>query len=263
MNSTTIARPRARGALLLLAAVTAAPLAAQGQPQDPVAATRSTLEQWVATRATISKENRDWALAKESLQARMDVVRRETEALKKRIGDAESGLADAEKKRLELQADNDRQKATSAALEQRIAAYEQRLLGMLPRLPDTLREKVKPLTQRIPTGEGQAAQSLGDRYATVIGVLNEIHKWNREVTVTSEVRDVGGGTSVEVAVLYAGLGQAWYAGGNGKVAGVGVAGPSKWEWRPANELSPAITKLIAVFKNEQPATFVQLPMTVQ
>jgi hypothetical protein len=259
MNPTTIARFPAGAALLALAA----PLAAQGQAQDAVAATRTTLEQWVATRATISKESRDWALAKESLQARMDVVRRETEALKKRVTDAEAGLADAEKKRLELQAENDKQKATGASLEQRIAGFEQRLLGLLPRLPDTLRDKLKPLTQRIPTGEAPGALSLGDRYATVIGVLNEIHKWNREITVTSEVRDIGGGTSVEVAVLYAGLGQAWYAGGNGKVAGVGVAGASKWEWRPSNELSPAITKLIAVFKNEQPAAFVQLPITVQ
>ena len=251
----------AHGALLALAA--AAPLAAQAQPTDPVAATRTTLEQWVETRSTISKESRDWTLAKESLQARMDVVRRETEALKKRIAEAETNLAEAEKKRLELQADNDRQKATVATLEQRIAELEQRLLGMLPRLPDTLREKVKPLTQRVPAKDAATNLSLGDRYATVIGVLNEIHKWNREITVTSEVRDVGGGQSVEVAVLYAGLGQAWYAGGAGKTAGIGIAGPEKWEWRSANELSPAITKLIAVFKNEQPATFVQLPVTVQ
>ena len=77
----------ARGALFALAG--AAPLCAQGQQNDPVAATRSTLEQWVETRSTISKESRDWALAKESLQARMDVVRRETESdtgLMERVG---------------------------------------------------------------------------------------------------------------------------------------------------------------------------------
>lgn len=259
MNPTTIARFPACAALLALAA----PLAAQGQAQDAVAATRTTLEQWVATRATISKEARDWALAKESLQARMDVVRRETEALKKRIGDAESGLADAEKKRLELQADNDKQKATVATLEQRIADLEQRLQGLLPRVPTPLREKVKPLTQRIPGKDAVTTLSLGERYATVIGVLNEIHKWNRDFTVTSEVRDLGGGTSVEVAVIYAGLGQAWFASGNGKFAGVGSATAEKWDWRTANEMSPAIAKLIAVFKNEQPATYVQLPVQVQ
>lgn len=259
MNPTTIARFPACAALLALAA----PLAAQGQAQDAVAATRTTLEQWVATRATISKEARDWALAKESLQARMDVVRRETEALKKRIGDTEASLAEAEKKRLELQADNERQKSTVAALEQRIAAFEQRLLGLLPRVPTPLREKVKPLTQRIPAKDAATTLSLGERYATVIGVLNELHKWNREFTVTSELRDLGGGTSVEVAVIYAGLGQAWFASGNGKFAGVGAATAEKWDWRSANELSPAIGKLIAVFKNEQPATYVQLPVQVQ
>lgn len=230
---------------------------------DAVATTRNTLEQWVETRSLVSREARDWTLAKESLAARMDVVKREIIAMQRRIAEAEANLAAADKKRGELQAENDHQKATAATLEDRIAMLEQRLLQTLPRLPDPLREKVKPLTQRVPGKDAPSALSLGDRYATVVGVLNELHKWNREITVTSEVRALPDGSSVEVAVLYAGLGQAWYAGGNGKVAGVGVATADSWVWRPANELAPAIGKAIAVFRNEQPAAFVPLPVQVQ
>ncbi len=252
--------PVAAPALVLLAATAAM---AQGTPADAVATTRNTLEQWVETRSLVSKETRDWTLAKESLTARMDVVKREIVAMQKRIAEAESNLAEADKKRLELQAENDRQKATASTLEERIAGLEQRLLQTLPRLPDPLREKVKPLTQRVPAKDQPVTLSLGDRYATVVGVLNEIHKWNREITVTSEVRALPDGSSVEVAVLYAGIGQAWYAGGNGRIAGVGLATADSWVWRPANELAPAIGKAIAVFKNEQPAAFVQLPVQVQ
>lgn len=249
--------------LLLTSLTIGAPLLAQESTADAVAMTRSTLEQWVQTKTLVSKETREWVLGKEALTARMDVVKREIVALQKRIAEAESGIAEADRKRAELQAENDRLKETAAVLETHIAGLEQRLLQTLPRLPGPLLEKVKPLTQRVPQKDAPSTLSLGDRYATVVGVLNELHKWNREITVTSEVRAMPDGSSVEVAVLYAGLGQAWYAGGNGKVAGVGYAAADGFVWRPANELAPAIGKAIAVFKNEQPAAFVQLPAQVQ
>jgi hypothetical protein len=239
------------------------PLPAQVSTAEAVATTRATLEQWVATRALVSKETRDWVLGKEALVARMDVIKREIVALQKRIAEAEANIAEADRKRRELQAENEQRKATAAGLEQRIAGLEQRLLQTLPRLPEPLQAKVKPLTQRVPRPGEATAVPLGDRYAAVIGVLNEIHKWNREVTVTSEVRALPDGSSVEVAVLYAGLGQAWYVGGNGRVAGTGVATADSWQWRQANELAPAIQRAIAVFKNEQPAAFVPLPVQVQ
>jgi hypothetical protein len=64
-------------------------------------------------------------------------------------------------------------------------------------------------------------------------------------------------------VVYVGLGQAFFASGNGRVAGTGAATADAWVWRQANELAPSVLQTIAVFKNEQPATFVQLPVQVQ
>lgn len=248
--------------LPLAAAIVAAALPAQ-EAVDAVAATRLATEKWLEARNLVSKEKRDWDQAKDSLLSRSDVIRREIVALQRRIAEAETSIAEADKKRLELVAENDRQKATAAKLEEQVVALEQRVLKLLPRLPEPLRERVKPLSQLIPK-PGEATRSQADqRFASVIGVLSEIHKWNREITVTSEVRALPDGSSVEVAVLYVGIGQGYYTGGNGKVGGVGASTADGWHWRPANELASAIAKTIAVFKNEQPATFVQLPAQVQ
>jgi chromosome segregation ATPase len=127
-------------ALLLLAAATS--LRAQATPVDAVASTRSTLEQWVATRSLVSTESRDWLLAKEALTARMDVIKREIVEKQKRTAEAEKGLADADRKRAELQADSERLTASVAGLETRIGALESRLLRTLARLPDPLRDKL-------------------------------------------------------------------------------------------------------------------------
>lgn len=242
-------------------AATAAP--AQGGGADPVAATRTALEQWVETRAAISRETRDWAVAKDALAASSDVCKREIVATQKKIAEAEAGIAAADDRRAALLVDNEREKATAATLEQRIGEFEQRLLRTLPRLPEPLREKLKPLTQLLPATGAATPPPLGNRYATVVGVLNELHKWNREVTVTSEVRSLPDGTNVEVAVIYLGLGQAFYASGNGLVAGVGTASAEAWVWRQANELAPQVRQAIAVFANEQAAAFVRLPVQVQ
>jgi hypothetical protein len=247
-------------ALLPLATAAAT---AQATGADVVGATQTAIQKWVETKALISRETRDWALARDSLTASMDVAKREIVATQKKIADAEADIAAADKKRSELLATNEAEKATAATLEQRITALEQRLLQTLPRLPEPLREKLKPLTQLVPAKDARETPPLGNRYATVVGVLNELHKWNREITVTSEVRALPDGTSVEVAVVYVGLGQAFFTGGNGRVAGVGAATADGWAWRQANELAPRVQQVIAMWKNEQPAAFVQLPVQVQ
>jgi hypothetical protein len=248
--------------LFLLALAAATPLVAQADP-DPVAMARATLEQWRETQALVSKEARDWAVAKDALAARSDLIKREIVALQKRTAEAEASIAAAEQKRGELQAENDVHKATLATLEQRIGALEQRLSQTLGRLPEPLREKIKPFSQRLPKPGETPGAPLTDRYAAVVVVLNELHKWNREVTVANEVRAQPDGSNVEVAVLYAGLGQAWYVGGKGQVAGYGGPTADGWRWTVRNDLGPAILQAIAVWKNEQPAAFVKLPVQVQ
>ncbi len=241
----------------------AAALPAQEAAANRVEATRTALAKWVDTNRLLSKEKQDWALGKEALTSRLDVMQREIDGLKQRNTEAEASIAATDQKRGELQTENDAKKASEQKLVERIAELERRTTALLPRLPEPLRQLVQPLSQRLPKGDEAAKLSLGERYQNVIGILNEVQKWNREVKIASEVRTLPNGTNLEVTVLYLGLGQAWYVSADGKHAGIGGATGDAWTWRPADEHAADVLGAIAVYRSEKLASFVRLPIQIQ
>ncbi|MFA5087682.1 MAG: DUF3450 family protein [Candidatus Omnitrophota bacterium] len=238
-------------------------VSAETSMRDEVDATRATLEKWVETKSIISQEKKDWALGKDLLSERIGIELREIESLQNKIADAEKSVTEANEKRVELIKENDNLKETSAVLRETVAALEKRTMELLKGLPDTIAERIKPLSQRFPKNAEDTKLSLGERFQNVIGVLNEINKFNGTITITSEVRQLPNSASAEVTAVYIGLGQAYYANNNSNVAGIGMPSKDGWVWIPQNEAAPEIAKAIAILKNEMAATFVQLPMSIQ
>lgn len=238
-------------------------------PDSTIAVTRTALAKWVETKRAISAERQAWQLGKQTIASQMEVVARQVKELNERIAEANKSIADAETKYGELDAERNERKAVSQSLMDRIASLEERTIKLLPRVPSSLVSKVEPISQRLPTNDEQRkALSLSVRYQNVIGVLNAVDKWNRTITLKSEIRELGSGRSVEVSVLYIGLGQAYYVGGIGKdgkatLAGVGLAAPTGWMWREANGLAPAIQRAVAIYNNEGLAKLVQLPVQIR
>lgn len=223
---------------------------------------RATLEKWVEVRRVLSKEKRDWALGREILDERIGVVSREIEGLRGKIGEVQGSIAQADKKRADLERENERLKAASSVLDGQVAALEARTRELLPRLPEPICERVKPLSQRLPSDGVETNLSLAQRFENVVGILNEVTKFNREIALTSEVRTLGDGARAEVTALYVGIGQAYYASANGLAAGVGRAEGEAWTWTPANDAAAEIARAIAILKNEQVADFVRLPVRI-
>jgi FtsZ-binding cell division protein ZapB len=244
-----------------------APKADKPKADEPKAAkvddVRDVLEKWVETRRVISKERRDWTLGREMVEDRIRLVQREIESLRARIGDAEKSIADADRKRADLVETNEKLKSASSALGHTVGALETRTRELLKRLPDPIRERVKPLSQRIPEKPEETKLSLSERFQNVVGLLNEVNKFNRDVTVTSEVRKLDNGTTVEVTALYVGIGQGYYVTAKGDAAGVGVPSAEGWVWTPANDAAARIAEAIAILKNEKAAEFVRLPVRIQ
>jgi hypothetical protein len=246
----------------MIFAIVTTSLPGQDATAEAVAKTRTVIEQFVATKSLLTKEAKDHADAKESLTARMEVVQREIDSLQKRITDAEASVAEADKKRAELLAESEQRKASVERLATQVAGFEQEVAKVLKRLPEPLRDNVKPLTQLLPQPGEEQKQSLGARWMNVIGILDAIQKWNREVKVTSESRALPDGTTVAVAAIYFGLGQGYYVTNNGKIAGIGGATADGWVWKSADELAPAVQLIIKIMKNEEPAAFVRLPVQI-
>jgi chromosome segregation ATPase len=256
-RSSPIRRLLLPGALSLLA------VSAAYQDEGRVDGARATLEKWVETRRVISQERRDWELGREVLDDRIDLVTREIESFRGKISEAETSIGDADRQLAELVAERDRLKLASASLAEDVVGLEARTKELLKQLPDPIRERIRPLSQRIPDAAEDNRLSLSERYQNIVGILNAVNKFNREITVTSEVRTLGDGASAEVSALYIGIGQGFYASANGTSAGIGMPGPEGWAWRPANEYAADISRAIAILNNEQPAEFVRLPIRIE
>lgn len=224
---------------------------------------RAALDKWVETRRIISQEKRDWAIGRDMLKERIDLVKREIESIRKKITDAQGSITEADRKRAELVDENDRVKTAVGSLGEMIGALESRAHTVLARLPDPLRDRIKPLSQRIPNDPAATTLSLSERFLNVVGIINEINKFNREITLTSEVRALADGTSAEVTSMYVGLGAAYYVGAQNTIAGIGRSTATGWEWTPANDAAADIAHAIAILKNEQVAAFVPLPITLE
>jgi FtsZ-binding cell division protein ZapB len=237
-------------------------LSAESNTED-IEATRMALEKWVDIQQIISREKRDFAFSREILNERIELVQHEIETLHEKILEAETSIAEADIKRGDMLDENENLKNASSSLGTTLGTIEKRTIALLNRLPDPIRDRVKPLSQRVLINENAEYLSISERFQNVIGILNEIDKFNRDVSVTSEVRALPDGTSAEVTVLYLGIGQAYYSGSNGVIAGRGFPTDSEWIWESANEAGAQIARAIAILKNEEMASFIQLPIEIQ
>ena len=232
---------------------------------SPISQTRTALEKWVETERIISLEKQEFTLSKEILSERIELMQREIASLRERIGQAQESIAEADKKRQEMIQENEKLKDVAASLETIITGLEERTIALLPRLPDPAREHVKPLSQQLTrkTEIPESKLSLSERFQHVVGILNAINKFNKSITVTSEVRTLADGTSAEVTAVYVGISQGYYTGANNTAAGVGTATGNSWIWQPMDHIAAKVAQLVAIMKNEDVASFVQLPLTIE
>ncbi len=255
--------------------------------------TRTALEKWVETQRIISKEKHDLKLAKEMLNERINLVQREIDSLQEKIKNTDESISEADKKRADLIEQNEKLQEASTTLGSQLSGLESRTRQLLEQVPKTVQDRVKPLSQRLPVtqnktnnkventevnNEAKSEQTensetsdeskttkltLSERFQNVVGILNEFNKFHREIAVTSEVRTLADDTSAEVTVFYIGFGHAYYTGSKGKIAGIGTVSDDGWAWKQANEAASDIDQAIAIYKNEQVASFVKLPVQIQ
>jgi hypothetical protein len=181
------------------------------------------------------------------------------------IAEAEKSIETADRKRTDLETENEKLKAATEALSNQIGNLEERTLELLARLPEAMQQRVKVLSKNIPDDQqrDKTEQTLGRRYQNVIGTLNQLNKLNSEITITNEKRKLSSGQAVDVTVIYIGIGQAYYVGGDGRIGGVGMVTDEGWAWKEDNDAAPEIARALKILRNDQPAAFVRLPIEIQ
>jgi hypothetical protein len=233
--------------------------AAELSPEDVA----EMLTRWQEIQLLIGEERRNRKLGLELLNSEVEMLSDEIASLTERLEADQSSIAEADTQREELLAQNEELKSVAGEFEESIRVYEARLKALLPGLPAPLSARIEPVAKNLPEDPENTEQSLAARFVTILGILNEVDKFNQEIHVEVELRDLGNGASAEVTVLYLGISRAYYVTNDGLNAGVGVPSPEGWTWTPDSSIAPQVALAIAIQRNEKPAAYVQLPLSIQ
>ena len=171
-------------------------------------------------------------------------------------------MAESDKKRNELLAENDQLKAAGAQLTEAVTAMEAEVRRLFKRLPEPIQTKLQPLYQRIPEDPTKTRVSAAERFQNVLGILNELNKANNEITVSYEVHNLADGKPSEVKAIYVGLAQAYYVSARGE-AGIGRPTADGWKWEPSQAVARDVLTALEILQGKHTPAFVPLPVKLQ
>ena len=231
-------------------------------PAESPESVRALLAKWSETQQILSKEREEWKQGKEVLISRIDLLKGEVAALEGKSSEASKGTQDIRRERQELLNQADRLKSSAEELAKLAGEMEGRIRTLQARLPDPLKEKIGPLYSRMPADSAHSASSPAERFQNIAGILNEINKFNGEITVTSEIRTLSDGKPAEVRVVYLGLGQAYFVGSQGQ-AGIGRPAAAGWEWKTDDTIAPRVQEVVEILQSKAKPEFVALPVDLR
>jgi hypothetical protein len=225
-------------------------------------AARSTLEKWVETQAIISREKKDWQQGKDLLVSRIEAVKKEIAQIEERLKQSRADKGEADKAGAGLAAARQAISDVTDALSVHIGDLEARVRVLYRGLPESMKEKLQPLYQRMPEDPAHARVSLAERFQNVLGILNEMNRLNSEVTVATEIRPLSDGKPSEVRTIYVGLGQAYFVSARGE-AGVGRPAADGWSWKKDDAIARDINLVLEILQSKSSPQFVPLPVDIR
>ena len=266
-NSNTAWCSRAiSAALLIVVGATCLPASLAAQEEtviERIEHSRDLLNQRDETHRKIAEVRQQWTWNRQLLQDRIEVVTDEVARFKKASEEAQASIEGFEKEKKELEAEQEKLVEVGKAFEERLLVLEARTRSLLTKLPKEVLTRVDQYAQQIPAEGKETELSIAIRYGNVIALLNAVNRFNREITLTSDLRKIGEGATARVDVLYLGLGQAYYVTADATAAGIGTMSPDGWVWLPANDSAKDIAKAIKIYRCEENAEFVPLPIRIK
>ncbi|RKX36112.1 MAG: hypothetical protein DRP71_01165 [Verrucomicrobia bacterium] len=226
--------------------------------------TRTALEEWVELRKLISEEETNWRIDKELMADTVDVLGLEMGLLEDRILEAEENTTEADKMREKLAGENDVLKAASRAVEDIMPEMEAQIRELITHFPDALTKRIEQLVKRMPSAEKARVTrvALGERVQNIVGILQEVEKFNKQITIVTELKTLESGEVAQVKTVYIGLGQAYFVDENAQYAGIVKPTADGWKEEIRNDLATTIRNVVKIYENEKLAEFVPLPVEI-
>ena len=231
--------------------------------ESPINDARATLEKWVETRQLISKTKSDWQSDKDSLEQTIALYERELKGVDEQMSKVSTNNTQVDKEMKEATVLQKQSNEALGQVRQFATDFEARVRKVAPQLPNPLQDILKPLIARLPADPANTKMLAAERVQVLVGILNELDKFNNAVNVFNEKRKNPKGEEVAVQTVYIGLGAAYFVNEAGDFAGVGTPGADGWEWSVKNEIAPTVQEVVKIYRNEKTARFVTLPAAIR
>lgn len=235
-----------------------------GAAEPTVAGVREVVGQWVQARQLISATRTAWERDREVLNQMRALHEREWASLGERQDRLATNTTQVDADLAAVRGELEETERALARARELATGFEAQVRALLPRLPAPLVQQLEPLTRRLPQDEVAAGKaSVAERWQTLVGILNEVDKFNATVSIVSEVQRNPAGDEVQVETVYLGLAQAWFVDKSGEYAGVGVPGPGGWEWTAKPEVGSLVRQALAMYRGAAAPEFVSLPVSLR
>ena len=238
----------------------AAPLAAQSAAdvQERIEATRAAVEAYVQIRQDISRLTHEWAAEKDLIERRIALYEREQTQLETQIAETRQETTGAERQIREVSDQIAELRAATNIISEALPTLEDRVRNLSTLFPAPLAARTNQFIGRLGTSRRAA-----DRMALVIGILNEVDKFNNEFSVDQQRKTLADGTEIFVDVLYVGLAGAYWASEDGAIGGTLTPASGGWVSTEVPEHAADFRTVIDHFQgNIVPAAFVGLPVNI-
>lgn len=231
--------------------------------ESTLADTRQAMEKMVQTRQLISKTQADWQADKEILDQTVQLFERELKLVEEQQSKLSTNSAQVEKERTQAEASRKASEEALTKAREFATGLEAEIKTLVPRFPVPLQDILKPMLNRLPADPANTKMAPTERTQVLVGILNEVDKFNNGVAIFSEKRKNDKGDEVAVETVYVGLGAAYFVNEADDFAGVGSPGAAGWEWTNKPEIAPLVREVIRIYRNERAARFVPLPATLR
>lgn len=239
-----------RLAILGVSSLCAMPAIGQST-QERIDATKDAVSDYVFLRQQIAEAKNEWRVYQDVAQRRIDFFTQEIERLEEEIAESEKTRSSAETVIAEKRSTISSLEAANNVVLSAMPDLEARVAALSEFFPRPLKDKVSPLLNQLGKPR-QAAQ----RMAIVIGILNEVDKFNSEWSGGSE--QVGNSF---VDTIYMGLAGGFYANKDGTSGGYLIPAQGGWEKVEDNSIAPQVARAVKFFNKEvKPAELVPLPL---
>lgn len=220
---------------------------------------KTVISEYVNVRQSIARTRAEWEVYREMANRRIDLYEREIRDLRERIQRSEERTTQAQREIARIRSEIEEFRAANDVVSQALPELEDQLKEISEFFPDPLNDKVGRLVRQL----GRSRQAT-DRMAVLIGIMNEVDKFNSEFTVAQAERRMEAGETRLVDVVYLGLTVGYYADRDGTIGGIIRPARGGWEWVPDNSRAPAIRRALEFYSGEvKPALLVDLPLEVQ